>query len=101
MSHKYLPSLTSAFIILNYTQISADVRSGWHPLFTPNGYGPPPNVRLTRQKVHKDLPGILKEYTKAIIRSSLRNEEDLIKFSFEYFKEKYEESTNALVGDAQ
>lgn len=39
-------------------------------------------------KVDRDLPGILKEYTKAVIRAKLENKKAIITFSSEYFKGK-------------
>ncbi|CAM9270276.1 unnamed protein product, partial [Discosporangium mesarthrocarpum] len=39
-------------------------------------------------EVHPDLPGILKEYTKAVIKENLQSEEDIISFSLDYFREK-------------
>lgn len=47
----------------------------------------------TTVQVHKDLPGILKEYTKAVIRENLTNEKDIITFSLDYFKHKCETNT--------
>ncbi|CAM9352835.1 unnamed protein product [Ascophyllum nodosum] len=45
-------------------------------------------------KVDRDLPGILKEYTKAVIRANLDNKKAIIKFSFEYFKGKCDPEAN-------
>lgn len=39
-------------------------------------------------KVHPDLAQILREYTKAVIRA---NPNDLIQFSYDYFKQKVAE----------
>ena len=39
-------------------------------------------------EVHPELAGIIKEYTKAAIKS---NPDDLLEFSWEYFKKKAEE----------
>ncbi|CAN0039481.1 unnamed protein product [Laminaria digitata] len=41
-------------------------------------------------EVHRDLPGILKEYTKAVIRGNLTNEKEIIAFSLNYFTAKCE-----------
>ncbi|CAM9173128.1 unnamed protein product, partial [Pylaiella littoralis] len=41
-------------------------------------------------EVHKDLPGILKAYTKAVLRANLTNEKDIIMFSINYFQYKCE-----------
>ncbi|CAM9100511.1 unnamed protein product [Hapterophycus canaliculatus] len=41
-------------------------------------------------EVHKDLPGILKEYTKAVLRANLTSEKDIIMFSLNYFQYKCE-----------
>lgn len=49
---------------------------------------------LILRQVHQDLPGILKEYTKAVIRGNPTTEEDIIAFSINYFKAKME--TNSL-----
>lgn len=45
---------------------------------------------MVGRKVHRDLPGILKAYTKAIIRANLTDEKEIIVFSLNYFKEKCE-----------
>ncbi|CAM9297882.1 unnamed protein product [Scytosiphon promiscuus] len=47
---------------------------------------------LTTAQVHKDLPGILKEYTKAVLRANLTSEKDIIMFSVNYFQYKCETS---------
>lgn len=36
-------------------------------------------------KVHPDLPNILKQYTKAVIRSKLTDRDEIIAFSYQYF----------------
>ena len=53
---------------------------------------------LILHQVHQDLPGILKEYTKAVIRANPTTEEDIIAFSINYFKAKME--TNSLKASA-
>ena len=40
-------------------------------------------------QIHPDLPKIIKDYTKAVIRS---NPEDVVSFSYQYFKGKVEEA---------
>ena len=39
-------------------------------------------------KVPNDLPEILKEYTKAVIRAGCETPEQVIQFSAQYFQEK-------------
>ncbi len=39
-------------------------------------------------EVHPDLAGIIKEYTKAVIKT---NPDDLLEFSWQYFKKKAED----------
>lgn len=46
--------------------------------------------QLQKAKVHKDLPGILKDFTKAVLRANLTSEEDIIMFSINYFQYKSE-----------
>lgn len=47
-------------------------------------------------EVHPDLAGIIKDYTKAVIKG---NPDDILEFSWQYFKEKAEnESTSAPAG---
>lgn len=43
-------------------------------------------------KVPNDLPEILKEYTKAVIREGLETEEQVLQFSASYFQAKAAES---------
>lgn len=50
------------------------------------------DVSCGEAKVHKDLPGILKEYTKAVLRANLTNEKDIIMFSLNYFQYKCEKN---------
>ena len=41
--------------------------------------------------VHPDLPGIIKEYAKAVIRA---NPEDLLEFSLKYFEDEVAKTSN-------
>lgn len=47
-------------------------------------------------KVHRDLPLILKEYTKAVIRGNPATEKEIIAFSLQYFKDKSEGKTQTM-----
>lgn len=49
-------------------------------------------VSCGEAKVHKDLPGVLKEYTKAVLRANLTTEKDIIMFSLNYFQYKCEKN---------
>ena len=42
-------------------------------------------------EVHPELAGIIKDYTKAVIKS---NPSDLLEFSWQYFKKKAEENVS-------
>lgn len=48
-------------------------------------------------EVHPDLAGIIKEYTKSVIKS---NPDDIIEFSWQYFKKKAEEEASGA-GESQ
>ncbi|CAM9240296.1 unnamed protein product [Ectocarpus sp. 8 AP-2014] len=52
-------------------------------------------------EVHKNLPGILKEYTKALLRANLTSEKDIIKFSLMYFQKKCEENGSGPISEQQ
>ena len=52
-------------------------------------------------KVHKDLPGILKEYTKAALRANLTNEKDIIMFSLNYFQYQCEKNGPGPITEQQ
>ena len=43
-------------------------------------------------QIHPDLPRIIKDYTKAVIRE---NPEDVVQFSWQYFKAKVEAAEEA------
>eukprot|EP00952_Eustigmatos_sp_NYUAD-ZCMA_P007893 33190-Eustigmatos_ZCMA.PRE.1 len=45
-------------------------------------------------QVHPELPGVLKEYTKAVIRAS---PPDILLFSLEWFKEKVKEKCESTL----
>ena len=47
-------------------------------------------------KVPNDLPEILKEYTKAVIRSGSETPEQVIQFSAQYFQDKVRENAPAV-----
>lgn len=59
------------------------------------------HVSCGRAKVHKDLPGILKEYTKAVLRANLTTEKDIIMFSLNYFQYKCEKNGPGPVTEQQ
>ena len=47
-------------------------------------------------KVPNDLPEILKEYTKAVIRAGCETPEQVIQFSAQYFQDKVAQSAPAV-----
>ena len=47
-------------------------------------------------KVPNDLPEILKEYTKAVIRAGCETPEQVIQFSARYFQDKVAQSAHAV-----
>lgn len=49
-------------------------------------------------KVHPDLARIIREYTKSVIRS---NPDDILEYSWKYFKEKAAEDEEAKIKQAQ
>ena len=49
-------------------------------------------------KVHPDLPRIIREYSKAVIRKS---PDDILDFSWKYFKEKAAEDEEARLKQVQ
>jgi hypothetical protein len=46
-------------------------------------------------EVHPELAGIIKDYTKAVIKG---NPDDILEFSWQYFKEKAEADSSAAAG---
>lgn len=87
----WLPSLIIRFFSSAFSIISCTTVEGGLLMF--HGLTRPPCSLCCTVQVHKDLPGILKEYTKAVIRENLTNEKDIIAFSLDYFKQKCETNT--------
>ena len=50
--------------------------------------------------VHPDLPGILKEFTKACIKANPGNSKDIATFGMEYFASKMEAAKAAVAAAA-